>query len=378
MLTDGPSPFEGIAMDRLLVSVAAAAICALSVAGCESTDLTSADALTSPAAEANSDPQLGALAKTLPTNLDGEIRRAQLLRSQGDFAAATQSLSQLMLVAPDDARVVGEYGKVLAQQGRTQDALAFLKRAIELQPNDWMLYSALGVSYDQLDDRANARVAYEHALALKPGEPTVLNNLGVSRMLAGDLDGAQRMLTQAQAAGADFSKIQNNLQMIADMRTARGLPASDAGTALAAAKPPAMRADTKPAPASVVASAAPRPLAAVQTVAITPPAKPAAAQVVMQAVPFDPQAGPVGRRATHAPKPLAAPVAVASAATPQAAPPKPKDGVVMQAVPFDPLAGPVASAKAKAKPAAHGVASAATKPVHTAKSTVPTLRTAAD
>jgi len=314
MLSDGPSPFEGIAMDRLLVSAAAAAICVLSVAGCESMDLTSADALTSPAAVANADPQLGALAKTLPANLDGEIRRAQLLRSQGDFAAAIQSLSQLMLVAPDDARVVGEYGKVLAQQGRTQDALAFLKRAIELQPNDWMLYSALGVSYDQLDDRAHARVAYEHALALKPGEPTVLNNYAVSRMLAGDLDGAQRMLTQAQVAGADFSKIQNNLQMIADMRAARGLPATDVGTAMAVAKPTAsvaLRTDSKPGPA--IAIAAPRALASVQTVSITPPAKPAAAQIVMQRVPFDPLAGPVGRVASRAPKPLPAPVAVASA-----------------------------------------------------------------
>jgi len=36
------------------------------------------------------------------------------------------------LVAPDDARVLGEYGKTLLAQGRTDDALAFLARAIEL------------------------------------------------------------------------------------------------------------------------------------------------------------------------------------------------------------------------------------------------------
>ena len=74
----------------------------------------------------------------------------------------------MMLVASDDPRVVGEYGKTLAEKGRAQDAVQFLTRATELQPNDWTLYSALGVSYDQIGDQASARMAYEHALALKP------------------------------------------------------------------------------------------------------------------------------------------------------------------------------------------------------------------
>ena len=38
---------------------------------------------------------------------------------------------------------------------------------MELQPNDWTLYSALGVAYDQLGDQTSARTAYEHALALQ-------------------------------------------------------------------------------------------------------------------------------------------------------------------------------------------------------------------
>ena len=73
-----------------------------------------------------------------------------------------------MLVASDDPRVVAEYGKSLAQKGRAQDAVEFLNRAIELSGNDWTLYSALGVSYDQLGNQTAARTAYEHALALKP------------------------------------------------------------------------------------------------------------------------------------------------------------------------------------------------------------------
>ncbi len=77
-------------------------------------------------------------------DLDVSVRQAQTLRLSGDVAGATRIMSQLMLVYPDDARVVGEYGKLLVQEKASADAVAFLRRAIELQPNDWTTYSALG------------------------------------------------------------------------------------------------------------------------------------------------------------------------------------------------------------------------------------------
>ncbi|MBN9572092.1 MAG: hypothetical protein J0H30_13925, partial [Alphaproteobacteria bacterium] len=50
--------------------------------------------------------------------------------------------------------------------------------------NDWTLYSAIGMAYDQKDDFANSKLAYDRALLLAPGEPAVLNNYAMSRMLA--------------------------------------------------------------------------------------------------------------------------------------------------------------------------------------------------
>ena len=41
----------------------------------------------------------------LPTDLDGEIRRAQDLRAQCNLDEAVRALGQLMLAAPDDPRV---------------------------------------------------------------------------------------------------------------------------------------------------------------------------------------------------------------------------------------------------------------------------------
>jgi len=106
-------------------------------------------------------------------NLDDSIREAQMLRLAGSYPEAIKHLSQLMMVASDDSRVVGEYGKTLAAMGRADDAVNFLTRAQQLQPGDWTIYSALGVAYDQLGKQKDAQPAYERALA--SGLPSILH-----------------------------------------------------------------------------------------------------------------------------------------------------------------------------------------------------------
>ena len=243
-------------MNHTFVRTAAIVVCAAWAASCGS--VLAADQ----AVPAGNQPATSAPTATL----EGELARAHDLRVKGSYQDAARALSQLMLIAPDDARVVGEYGKVLAQEGRSADAVPFLERAVQLQTNDWTLYSALGVAYDQSDNHAKARTAYEHALSLKPGAPEVLNNYGVSRMLAGDLDGAQRYLAQAAQAGGTNPKIAANLVLLAGMRPTRLMTAA-----------PERLAAQAPAYGPREAFGTPKPL------------------VVMQRVPVDPKAGPVAR-----------------------------------------------------------------------------------
>ncbi len=246
-----------------------------------------------------------ALGGNLPDTLNGEILRAEKLRSEGKYDDAVRALAQMMLVAPDDARVVGEYGKTLAQQGHSNDALAFLKRAVELQPNDWKLYSALGVAYDQLDDHASARVAYEHALALRPLDPAVLNNYAVSRMLAGDYPSAQRLFAEASAQGASNPKIALNLAKLASLEPRA--PAVPPPAAVEMPRHPVAivnAADLKPVTVAAAPKAAARPNHESSARLATAAPKALGPQVVMERVPVDPLAGPVAR-SKHAPQKLA-------------------------------------------------------------------------
>lgn len=296
-------------MKRLLAGTAVAALCALWTA-----------------------PILADDAQRPQTDVSTEVARAQALRKAGNLPEAASALAQLMMAAPDDARVVGEYGKVMAQEKRADDALAFLKRAVELQTNDWTLYSALGVAYDENNDPKNAAMAYQHALALSPGQPSVLNNYGMSRMLAGDYTGAQSMFAQAQASGDP--RIMNNAAMLAELQTSR--------------MPAAHTAPPKPQMTAYVAPAKPT--------APAPKYVPhAAAPVTANELAAAPQTAPT-QTATGAPRTI-----VASNGS----------QVVMQAVPKDPLAGPVKSKVVKPR---HTTAVASNK----AAPVAPALRTAAD
>ena len=319
-------------MRRLPSTVASAFVAALLSSACSAV---AGDTEKAPAAPTDSAQASSLDVKTLPSNLDDAIHHAQDLRTQGKLTEATQSLAQLMLVAPDDARVVGEYGKALVQQGSGEDAAAFLNRAIELNPSEWSYFSALGVAYDEMGHSKDARLAYQHALAMKPGDASVMNNLALSRMLSGDYAGAHSMIMQAKAADAADEKIDRNVALVeskmppAAHARAATVPtpvASQTVTAPVAASPvskqPTVTASLAPANTAPAASAAQTHAASVTPVhAPTPATSPAAGaprilgkDVVMQTVPSDPQAGPTAsaKKAKHA-RPAQAKPAVADA-----------------------------------------------------------------
>lgn len=236
-------------MRRLLAGVAAAVILAGSSSAASGFSLFGSDKPDKPAqsddaktaaAKDNADKANAPLdAKTLEANLTNELAKAKTLRQQSDFGGAAHALAQLMLVAPDDARVIGEYGKVMVNQGRSDDAIAFLKHALDMAPNDWTLYSAIGMAYDQKDDFANSKLAYDRALLLAPGEPAVLNNYAMSRMLAGDLAGAQKYMAQAMAqpGAAANPKLAENAALIAKLSGHKTTAAAVAHPAIAAVQP---------------------------------------------------------------------------------------------------------------------------------------------
>jgi len=264
-----------------------------------------------------------------PTDLESAIVQAQMFRRAGDLEGATRTLSQLVLVAPDDPRILGEYGKTLVAKDQTEDAIAFLNRAIELNPSEWTFYSAQGVAFDQARNFGAANMAYQRALALQPGEPSVLSNAGLSRMQAGDLANAEILLSQAIERGGANPRISRNLAMVRDLTATQAAVQAEAQTAAQAP------------------SAAPEPAA--------PDAVASAPSQENVAVPLR---GAVERREIPAPTPRNSSAAQALAADPK---------VFMQRIPNpDPVPEAVAVPTVSAEneePQAERTASAAPRPL---------------
>jgi Flp pilus assembly protein TadD len=326
--------------------------------------------------------------QSIANDLEGNVRQAQLLRLAGKHDEAIQILSQLTLIAADNPRVVGEYGKALAQRGRAKDATQFLRRAIELDPNDWTLFSALGVAYDQSGDQVNARAAYERALSMRPGEASVLNNYALSRMLAKDPETARALIAQAQStATPGDEKIARNVALINEMAPPPEVAAAakPAQVASAAARTNVTGpAAALPAPTPQVARAMPqaaRPLPPIPVVQ-TPIAANDAPRDVSPSEAGPRNASDIARRlASQSPVAAGAPRSLVPVDEFLAAPPEVNQAaivlpqtaerrVVMQAVPFDPLAGPV-KPRATAKPKA-----VAARPAPQKNAQVPSLRVA--
>lgn len=263
-------------MNRTLAKLATALLLGSALTGCSTFDGAQRP---SPASDKSAEARPNTSPRSMAASVDVQIQNAQALRGKGDYPGATQILSQLMLVAPDNPRVVGEYGKNLVQQGRSKEALDFLRRAAQLQPSDWTIYSALGVAYDQTGDYGNAKSAYQQALALKPGDAGVLNNFALSRMQANDLASARQLMERASAGtGASDPKIAQNAALLASLA-----PTSTPATPVKSA--PVQQTNAK-----------------AVTTHQAPPVS-LGANVVAQPVPKDPLAGPV-KQANGAPRKL--------------------------------------------------------------------------
>jgi len=321
-----------------------------------------------PQEAAAEDTDTPSLAKTLAANLDSEIERAKAQRVAGDLGGAAHSFAQMVLVAPDDARVCGEYGKTLALLGRSDDAIAFLKRAIELKPNDWTLYSAIGVAFDQKSQFADAKAAYQRGLQLNPMSAALLNNYAMSRMLAGDLPAAQALIAQAQATGDD-PKIASNAALMA---TLRGQQASVAPVhpVTASVAPAALPKTVLPKP--VATATLPAPIAAkpIQTAVATPaPVKTTAAPVVPAPQPLKTAIATPVPTANAPAKPVQAAIIAPVAVKTATAIPAP---VKTTAAPLVPAPQPVKTAIATPAP----MANAAAKPSQTVVTTPAVVKTA--
>ena len=208
-----------------LASTALALVLAAAAAGCKTTrssDPTQAYAM---AAAPRSDADwrrdaeaYGQRYRADQRDPEAVIRYAQALRAIGQRTQAAAVLEQASIHNPNNAALLGAYGRALADNGNHAQALEVLNRAHSPDQPDWRVLSVQGAVLDQLGRPEEARRYYESALRIAPDEPSVLSNLGLSYALSKDLVKAESTLRRAVDRPGANPRARQNLALVVGLQ----------------------------------------------------------------------------------------------------------------------------------------------------------------
>ena len=123
---------------------------------------------------------------------------AQLLTNAKQWAAAEAVLARANQRFPNDADLLYQQSMMAEKLNHIEDMERMLRRVIEIRPDHYHAYNALGYSLAERNMRLpEAREMIVKALSLAPGEPFITDSLGWVEYRMGRREEAVRLLQQA-------------------------------------------------------------------------------------------------------------------------------------------------------------------------------------
>ena len=129
----------------------------------------------------------------------------------GAVVQAEEQARRMTTDHPTDAFGWKALGAALWQQGRLEDALDPMLRAVELAPDDVDAINNLGAAVDDYGLTAHAERLYRRALAIAPEHVETLNNLGDHLCQRNRFEEARQVLEHALTIRPGYAKAHNNL-----------------------------------------------------------------------------------------------------------------------------------------------------------------------
>ncbi|NET56918.1 MAG: tetratricopeptide repeat protein, partial [Symploca sp. SIO2E6] len=115
---------------------------------------------------------------------------AQRLLGERNLQLATEIYWQILELDANQYETHYNLGRVLAQQGNFDEAIACWQRAIELKPDFWPAFQNQGQVHQKLENFPEAITCYSQALDIKPDLTETYYNLGLCFLQQGSLDNA--------------------------------------------------------------------------------------------------------------------------------------------------------------------------------------------
>ena len=114
------------------------------------------------------------------------FQESNILEKDSNYSMAVEKIKKAIELSPDEAILFIKLGGIYSEMGDWQNALVAYKKAIKLKPNDAVVYISIGNILQQQHDYENAFSAYNQALTIFPEYKYNYLNLANVKFLQGD------------------------------------------------------------------------------------------------------------------------------------------------------------------------------------------------
>jgi len=139
------------------------------------------------------------------------VEAADEKMQEGDFFRALTIYSEANYKEPKNPETLFKMGYALMQQDRDDEALEYLKEAVELDKNDTFIHQALASVYRKMGEYASARNHLNVSLALDSSNPITYYNYGNLLVDMKHYEEAKEMYKKALELDSDFKEAQEEL-----------------------------------------------------------------------------------------------------------------------------------------------------------------------
>jgi Flp pilus assembly protein TadD len=135
------------------------------------------------------------------------------LADQGKTDEAIAHYSEALRIKSDYADAHNNLGVALADQGKLDEAIAHYSEALRIKPGYSDAHSNLGIALADQGNLDEAIAQFTEALRINPDSAKAHNNLGVALASQGKLDEAIAQFTEALQVKPDYADARNNLEL---------------------------------------------------------------------------------------------------------------------------------------------------------------------
>ncbi len=154
--------------------------------------------------------------ETVPQTKDDEeyITEAKRLLELGDMKGAVESYKKAIDVNPENYLAFCELGAVYYKMGKPDNALFYLKKSLDLNDDYYLTHYNLGLVYNRIGKSSLARREYEKVIAQRPDYVSAYNNIASIAERSGNLEEAIEYYKLALSKDDNYCRAYYNLGLL--------------------------------------------------------------------------------------------------------------------------------------------------------------------